>query len=433
MATVNFISSKSQSRGSLGRVMKYVEQDEKTLMKNGLKLVSGQTCFPQLAFREFNATREAHRKNSPVWFYHYTQSFHPKEKVTPELAHRIAKEFAEQAWPENEVLIATHIDAAHIHSHFIVNSVCHESGKMLRQGPNTLQQLRDLSDQLCLKFDLSVLPKSHKRRGREPDRREYRAAVKGQSWKLRLMNTIDECMHYAGNREEFIRLMQSEGYDVRWEGGRKYITYTTPTGKLCRDKNLHEEKYLKGRMEHEFRIRKQILTGTAPADEPEAGDARTDHDPMSDGQRDLGRAARPAGRDHPSAENDQSETGWPGDADGADTDAGDTDGGPEHDDATGWEEEREAYLAMALAPAEHSSGLGLDRAAPVVPRNAVGDLVRLGRDLERSIDNAPVIDSTTLHGHTDSKEHRKIREKKIAMGQKPDDHEEQYTYNMPTM
>lgn len=63
----------------------------------------------------------------------------------------------------------------------------------------------------------------------------------------------------------------------------------------------------------------------------------------------------------------------------------------------------------------------------------MGDLVRLGRDLERSIDNAPVIDSTTLHGHTDSKEHRKIREKKIAMGQKPDDHEEQYTYNMPTM
>ena len=230
MATINFISSKSQSRGSLGRVIKYVEQDEKTLMKNGIKLVSGQACFPQLAFREFNATREAHRKTSPVWFYHYTQSFHPKEKVTPELAHRIAKEFAEQAWPENEVLIATHIDAAHIHSHFIVNAVCHESGKMLRQGPNTLQQLRDLSDQLCLKFDLSVLPKNHKRKGREPDRREYRAAVKGQSWKLRLMNTIDDGMRYAGDREEFIRLMQSEGgrrqYSLRAHGCN-YVGETT--------------------------------------------------------------------------------------------------------------------------------------------------------------------------------------------------------------
>ena len=433
MATINFISSKSQSRGSLGRVIKYVEQDEKTLMKNGIKLVSGQACFPQLAFREFNATREAHRKTSPVWFYHYTQSFHPKEKVTPELAHRIAKEFAEQAWPENEVLIATHIDAAHIHSHFIVNAVCHESGKMLRQGPNTLQQLRDLSDQLCLKFDLSVLPKNHKRKGREPDRREYRAAVKGQSWKLRLMNTIDDGMRYAGDREEFIRLMQSEGYDVRWEVGRKYITYTTPTGKLCRDKNLHEEKYLKGRMELEFRIRNQILTGAAPPDEPEAGDALADHDPMSDGRGDRGKTARQAERDHPSAENDQLQAGWSGDADGAGADTGTADGGPEHDGATGWEEERKSYLAMALASAEHSSGLGLDRTAAVVPRNAVGSLVRLGRDLERSVDRSPVIDSTTRRAHTDSKERRRIREKKIAMGQKPDDHEEQVTYNMPTM
>ena len=295
MATINFISYKSQSRGGLGRVLKYVEQDEKTLMENGLKLVSGQACFPRLAFQEFNATRVAHRKTSPVWFYHYTQSFHPKEKVTPELAHRIAKVFAAQAWPENEVLIATHIDAAHIHSHFIVNAVCHESGKMLRQGPNTLRQLRDLSDAFCMKYDLSVLPKDHKRKGQEPGRREYRAAVKGQSWKLRLMNTIDECMCYSGNREEFIRLMQSEGYDVRWEKGRKYITYTTPTGKLCRDKNLHEEKYMKGRMEHEFRIRTQILTGAAPTDEPEVGDARADHDPLSDRRGDHRRTARQAG------------------------------------------------------------------------------------------------------------------------------------------
>lgn len=431
MATVNFISSKSQSRGSLGRVMKYVEQDEKTLMKNGQKLVSGQACFPQLAFREFNATREAHRKTSPVWFYHYTQSFHPKEKVTPELAHRIAKEFAEQAWPENEVLIATHIDAEHIHSHFIVNAVCHESSKMLRQGPNTLQQLRDLSDQLCLKFDLSVLPKSHKRRGREPDRREYRAAVKGQSWKLRLMNTIDECMRYAGDREEFIRLMQSEGYEVRWEDGRKYITYTTPTGKLCRDKNLHEEKYRKGKMEHEFRIRTQILTGAIASDEHAAEAGAADQHPMP--ERGAGGSAdRPSGGDHPAAENDQLQTGRSGDTDGADAYAGNADSDPELD-RTGWEEERKAYLAMALASAAALPRLGLDRAPGSAGRNAVGDLVRLGRDLERSVDRSPVIDGTTRRAHTDSKERRKIREKKIALGQKPDDQEEQVTHNIQTM
>lgn len=63
----------------------------------------------------------------------------------------------------------------------------------------------------------------------------------------------------------------------------------------------------------------------------------------------------------------------------------------------------------------------------------MGDLVRLGRDLERSVDRSPVTDGTSRHGHTDSKERRKIREKKIAMGQKPDDQEEQVKYNIQTM
>ena len=53
-------------------------------------------------------------------------------------------------------------------------------------------------------------------------------ALKGQSWKLRLMNTIDECMKYAADRDAFVSLMASEGYAVRWESGRKYITYITP-------------------------------------------------------------------------------------------------------------------------------------------------------------------------------------------------------------
>lgn len=159
MATVNFISYSQQSRAVLSRVTAYVMQDQKTAEG---EWVSGQNCLPQLAAREFTATREAYRKDSPVWFYHYTQSFHPKEPVTPALAHRIAKEFASQAWPDSEVLIATHVDAAHIHSHFLVNAVCHESGKMLRQGPNTLRQLRQLSDGLCMKHGLSVLTQEQK-------------------------------------------------------------------------------------------------------------------------------------------------------------------------------------------------------------------------------------------------------------------------------
>ena len=78
-----------------------------------------------------------HRKDGPVWFYHYVQSFSPEEEITGTLAHQTVREFAAQAWPDSEVLITAHLDAEHIHSHFLVNAVCWESGRMLRQGPST--------------------------------------------------------------------------------------------------------------------------------------------------------------------------------------------------------------------------------------------------------------------------------------------------------
>lgn len=88
---------------------------------------------------------------------HYTQSFSPDEPITGQQAHELAKEFAEKAWPESQVLVATHVDVRHIHSHFIVNAVCHESGYMLRQGPTTLKRLRKLSDEICQAHGLSIL------------------------------------------------------------------------------------------------------------------------------------------------------------------------------------------------------------------------------------------------------------------------------------
>ena len=245
MATVTFIKYQKQSAGSLRGVAQYVSQDEKTLDENGSQLISGQNCTPQLVSQEFQATRDMCHKESPVWFYHYVQSFSPDEVITGEQAHQLAKEFAAKAWPDSEVLIATHLDAEHIHTHFIVNAVCWETGKMLRQGPNTLRSLRQLSDELCLKHGFSVLPQQKKKQSQGMGTREYRSAAKGESWKFRLMNTIDQCMQFAASKEEFISLMESEGYQVRWTASRKNITYTTPQGMKCRDDRLHELKYTK--------------------------------------------------------------------------------------------------------------------------------------------------------------------------------------------
>ena len=452
MATVNFIKYKKQSAGALSGVTQYVSQDEKTLDENDRQLVSGQNCTPQLADREFQATRGAHRKDSPVWFYHYVQSFSPDEVITGEQAHQLAKEFAAKAWPDSEVLIATHLDAEHIHSHFVVNAVCWESGKMLRQGPNTLHSLRQLSDELCLAHGFSVLPQERKNQTQGMGTREYRSAAKGQSWKFRLMNTIDQCMRYAETREEFLSLMESEGYQVRWTDSRKNITYTAPEGMKCRDDRLHEEKYTKEVMEREFRIRAEIVRGRIETAEPGAGPVHTSYAAGRSREAGLG---RPAGGTHspvPAGEYQQRPAGapggqrrptggpasgvgptggaapHPGPTGGAGGGCGPNEGGAE----TGWEKERAAFFSAQAqtsqtAPARHlleQSAAGAD--GPGVDwGRAVGGLVQLGKTLEHDAHADPVRDATTTHHHGDKKALRKEREKKIAMGHKADDHEEE--------
>ena len=450
MATVNFIKYKKQSAGALSGVTRYISQDEKTLDKDGRQLVSSQNCTPKLADREFQAARDVYHKESPVWFYHYVQSFSPDEVITGEQAHQLAKEFAAKAWPDSEVLIATHLDAEHIHTHFVVNAVCWESGKMLRQGPNTLRSLRQLSDELCLEHGFSVLPQQKKKQAQGMGAREYRSAAKGKSWKFRLMNTIDQCMKYAETRDEFISLMESEGYQMRWTDSRKNITYTTPEGMKCRDDRLHEKKYTKEVMEREFRIRAEIVRGRIETAEPAAGTVRTGH--AAPHEAGLGRSAGGAHGPVPAGEHQQRPAGAPGGqrrptggpasgvgpAGGAAPHPGPTGGagggcGPNEGGAeTGWEKERAAFSSVQAqtsqtAPARHlleQSATGAD--GPGVDwGRAVGGLVQLGKTLGHDAHADPVRDATTTHHHGDKKTLRKEREKKIAMGHKADDHEEE--------
>ena len=431
MATITFIKYQKQSAGALRGVAQYVSQDEKTLDESGSQLISGQNCTPQLAGREFIATRDMHRKKSPVWFYHYVQSFSPEEKISGNQAHQLAQKFAAKAWPDREVLIATHLDAEHIHSHFIINAVCWESGHMLRQGPNTLRRLRHLSDELCLKHGFSVLPQQKKKQSQGMGTREYRSAVKGESWKFCLLNAIDQCMRFAASKEEFISLMESEGYQVRWTDSRKNITYTTPQGMKCRDDRLHDVKYMKEVMEREFRIRAEIIYRGIEAAEPiqrgsspangiaDSGGLEYAADPAgSSGGRCFGTGGPAAGA---------VPAGWaaphPGAGGGPGAECGPNAGSP----ATGWEEERAALLSAQIVPALHP----LEQTVPGSGGSiadwgrAVGVVVQLGKDLEHISSDLPVRDATTMRQHGDRKLRQKERQKKIALGHKPDDHEDE--------
>ena len=252
MATVMFIPESTQNRFAMRAVINYCQQEYKTFdSKSKRRLVSGVNCDGENAFREFMATKKVHDKADGIFFYHYAQSFSPTEKITPEQAHEIALEFAEKAWPGHEVLVATHCDKEHIHSHFLINSVGFESGMKLRQSPSTLKKLRKLSDEICIAHGLSVL-QPYEGGGRSMSSREYRARLRGNSWKQRLANDIDKAMEYSGSKDEFIRSMSILGYHMTWTDERKYLTFHCPNGKSCRDIRLHDEKYLKDNIEREL-------------------------------------------------------------------------------------------------------------------------------------------------------------------------------------
>ena len=431
MATFTAIKNRGGGRGALGGVLRYTQQDEKTLWE-GQRLVSGWNCTAQSARSEMQLTKERFRKTDGRQYYHFVQSFSEQDDLTPQKARTIALELAQREFPDFEALVATHIDTDFLHSHLIVNSVSFRDGRKLHQSATDLQAHRLSNDKICVAHHLSILPPPQKQvQQKRMGTREYRSAAKGESWKFRLINTIDQCMRYASTKDEFISLMESEGYQVRWTDGRKNITYTTPQGMRCRDDRLHESKYTKEVIEREFRIRAEIIyRGTKTAES-----IRQDSSPhrWCCCERRTGkncwigwRVWRPALRHRrPCCGSCPSRWGsvpHPGADGGSGAGCGPDSGGTE----TGWEEERAFYLA-AQSP---DRAVGLDLAGPD-PAGDYGwhggladDLVRLGRTLEGGQDTVPVRDATTMHQHADRKTLRRERVKKIALGHKPDDHED---------
>ena len=455
MATFTAIKNRGGGRGALGGVLRYTQQEEKTLWE-GRQLVTGWNCTAQSALSEMQLTKERYRKTDGRQYYHFVQSFAETDDLTPQEVHTIGLELAQREFPNFEVLVATHIDTGHLHNHLVVNSVSFQNGKKLHQSAADLQAHRLASDEICLAHGLEILPPPQKQmKQKRIGSREYRSAAKGESWKFRLTRAIDLCMQYAATREEFIALMESEGYQVRWTDSRKNITYTTPEGMKCRDDRLHKDKYRKEVMEYEFRIRTEIIHGRTAAAES-ATVPRAAYHPGSavpssaEDEARLGGSADRRQRPVPPGADQQRQAGTsgdqrfstggpaagvdpaggaaahPGPAGGAGEGCGPIAGGTE----TGWEAERDFYFAAqsedsvlhsGLADSDFAGDYGWDG-------GLADDLVRLVRALERSSDSDPVRDATTISHYTDRKVLRREQEKKIALGHKEDDHEEEQTW-----
>ena len=436
MAIVHFVNYKrgTQSRAAMRGVMLYVMQEKKTAWE-GKPLVSGINCQPQSAYDDFLNTKLLYHKDGGVMFYHMVQSFPKGAAVDPRQAHEAARRLAEY-FDGCEVLICTHVDREHIHSHCVINSVNFDTGKKLHMAKEQLQELMRRNDAICQEMGLPVFD-APTQQARGMSGAEYHTALKGQSWKLRLMNTIDECMKYAADKDAFGSLMASEGYAVRWESTRKYITYTTPDGLKCRDNKLHEEKYCKEAMEHEFRIRAEIVYARTQAAQHPAGStsdadnaSRSESHESGLGANDerSGYTVVPCGSadgsvgEHQQADVAASHT----DADGRAAESGEASGA---DERTGWETEREAFFSarhQATQTAAATPGWSHMGGSADGDGGVASALVGLGHRLEQLQPAEPVIPA---RHYTDRKALQKEREKKIALGHKADDHEDEVSYD----
>ena len=445
MAIVHFVNYKrgTQSRAAMRGVMLYVMQKKKTTWEDE-PLVSGINCQPQSVYDDFLNTKLLYHKDGGVMFYHMVQSFPKGAAVDPRQAHEAARRLAKY-FDGCEVLVCTHVDREHIHSHCVINSVNFETGKKLHMAKEQLQELMRRNDAICLEMGLPVFePTTQQARGMSGA--EYHTALKGQSWKLRLMNTINECMKYAADRDAFVSLMESEGCAVRWESGRKYITYTTPDSMRCRDNKLHEEKYCKEAMEHEFRIRAKLVQrkfhraeetdgGIEAAESAEqrtvdcatanSADDPTHCDPVRSAAGDE-QAGKAGGRNKLGAGGNSEyvagiENAHRPDAgaavSGGDAEIADRD---EQTAGTGWEPEREVFLQVdRLAPGlQPAGGPQVDRAAFGDRRSGDGRVVWRGSDPQP----VPLIPAaaglaaagTLLDEDEDAEEKRRRMEAKIA-------------------
>ena len=441
MAIVHFVNYKrgTQSRAAMRSVMLYVMQEKKTAWEDG-PLISGINCQPQSVYDDFLNTKLLYHKDGGVLFYHMVQSFPKGAAVDPRQAHEAARRLAEY-FAGCEVLVCTHVDREHIHSHCVINSVNFETGKKLHMAKEQIQELMRRNDAICLEMGLPVFePTTQQARGMGGA--EYHTALKGQSWKLRLMNAIDECMKYAADKDAFISLMESEGYQVRWESGRKYITYTTPEGMRCRDSKLHEEKYCKEVMEHEFRVRAEIIHGRAEGPQPRrCGEAEKSAEQRTAEYTDTADAphrdpmSAAAGYEQADTAGGWNKLGAGGNSEyaagvenahrpvrGAEVAHGDAEiaDGDERTAGTGWEPEREIFLRVdRLAPElQPAGGPQVDHADADPWHSGTGGLVWRGGD-PRPVPLMPAVAGLAVAGtlmdeDEDAEEKRRRMEAKIA-------------------
>lgn len=224
----------------LGDAINYIENPDKT---DGQELISGYNTAPQTAVLDFSITaamarkaRNTSAKKQGNLAYHLIQSFSPDDAVTPKQAHELGRKLAmEFTDGKFQFVVATHINKDSIHNHIIINAVSFYDYKKLRTVPyRTAQQIRSISDRLCMEAQLSVIEDPQQLGQLYPT---YIQKKRTTSNRTEVRKKLNFCLERATNYAQFLQMAQELGISVCQRG--KHMTYLLEgAGRAIRDTSL---------------------------------------------------------------------------------------------------------------------------------------------------------------------------------------------------
>lgn len=264
MAVIKRIASKSTP----SKIVNYLTKEEKTEEK----LIGGKDCDPDNIVNDFNITQELYGKTDGIKYHHIIQSFSPEDDITPEKAHQLGKELAENQFKGHEVFVVTHKDKEHIHNHLVVNSVSFETGLKYNASNKSLWDIKRESNKICERENLKTIDLEHKADKRISSA-EKRIMDRGETpWKDELRQIIDISKDRTNDIKSF-REFLDKNFDIETRVTKNSISYKHPDhGKAIRGRSLGE-KYNKEELENEFNGKEESISRNG-----ERGSSRTEGD-----------------------------------------------------------------------------------------------------------------------------------------------------------
>lgn len=236
MAIFKAINVKVGRNANLKGIINYVLRPDKTEQQ----LATGICCDVPEALKTFTETKQCFGKLKGRQYYHFTQSFPPNENITAEQAHEAALKFAEECrkfWGY-EMLVVTHKDRDHLHTHFVLNSVSFIDGQKFHMTRKELSAMKELQNQICIGLGYKPAPKKgfdmygNKRKNVTANNsKTFRLLKKAEaneknSYLQNCSKAFVKATKIARTKEQFIQLMQAQGFETEWKDNKKHITFT---------------------------------------------------------------------------------------------------------------------------------------------------------------------------------------------------------------